>query len=461
MSERVNLHPASYALYYAVLFFAHWFGAHRFDWDGDGDFDPEDVETYLADKGFIEKNFTQTATARRRARAKRRAEEARRKKEGTVVREDELGGDASPAQDPTTDGSPSPGSGDDRSRTASAFDRNSDGQIDIDDIIANHIGGGVAVEDTIKDNLWEKQILPWFIIVESIVCILFWAICAMVKATQDGLNPLQLKAGLDTLAPSMTDLRLSAGLCEDYRPQIWRWFTYQWTHVGAMHVLMNVFMVLMLGIPLEGLHGGLRMFFMFNVGVFGGACCYIVNDAHTAVVGCSGGVYALIGMHVADLIMNWQQKRFRLPTIVFLTILIGIDIFSYAMSIGGANSSHSAHVGGFIAGVVIGLLVGKNIILKAHEKGVMVCAFVFGAFLVIFCMVWLALNPAPLNIWEAIGGENGYCWIRQIYNAAIDETSWLCVRCGTQACIDEWNPQRATPVRVAVCDRIGYHFDGR
>merc|ERR1719401_546484 len=113
------------------------------------------------------------------------------------------------------------------------------------------------------------------------------------------------------MAPGWTDLRLAGSACEDYRPQAWRWLTYQFTHGGALHALMNAFMLAMLGVPLEGLHGHLRILLMFNCGVLGGAASHVINDAHRPLVGCSGGVYALIGVHVAELAMNWSEKRFR------------------------------------------------------------------------------------------------------------------------------------------------------
>lgn len=47
--DKVKPAKVAYVIYYVVLFFAYWFGASRFDVDGDGDFDPEDVEAYLED----------------------------------------------------------------------------------------------------------------------------------------------------------------------------------------------------------------------------------------------------------------------------------------------------------------------------------------------------------------------------------------------------------------------------
>merc|ERR1719210_934300 len=72
---------------------------------------------------------------------------------------------------------------------------------------------------------------------------------------------------------------------------------------------MNCLLALIFGISLEGFHGPIRMFIMFNVGVFGGACCYFVSDVHTRVVGMSGGCYALVGMHFGDVLMNFHEQR--------------------------------------------------------------------------------------------------------------------------------------------------------
>ena len=42
------------------------------------------------------------------------------------------------------------------------------------------------------------------------------------------------------------------------RKQFWRFLTYALVHDGFGHVLMNVFFFLLVGIPLEMVHGGLR-----------------------------------------------------------------------------------------------------------------------------------------------------------------------------------------------------------
>merc|ERR1711879_355314 len=47
--------------------------------------------------------------------------------------------------------------------------------------------------------------------------------------------------------------------CEDVRDEYWRYLTYQFTHLGLAHLLGNVIMQLIMGIPLEKFHGTIRL----------------------------------------------------------------------------------------------------------------------------------------------------------------------------------------------------------
>lgn len=49
-----KISSCTYALYYLVLFFSYWFGgSKRFDVDGDGGFDVDDVQAFLAEQGIV------------------------------------------------------------------------------------------------------------------------------------------------------------------------------------------------------------------------------------------------------------------------------------------------------------------------------------------------------------------------------------------------------------------------
>lgn len=455
-AEKKHVHGLSYVLFYCVLFFANWFGSDQFDMDGDGDFDPEDVQAYLADKGFISKKGVKP---KRKSRAPSRSQQA-----VTQERQDEAEDGGAAVEDAGADGNDPAAGGASASgmptkkSNSSFFDRDGDGDVDLNDMLESSVDAEMAQEDTVMKEIQRGRFIPWFIVFECLAVLSLWLAFAVKTSSEMGGDLTNQKGGFDNLAEGMTDLRLFGPACEDDRAQAWRWWTYQFTHVGASHVLMNCFLTVMLGAPLEVLHGHLRLTLMFNIGVFGGSCMHFVNDAHTVVVGCSGGCYALIGIHLGDLIMNWSQKKFRIPTLVLLAMLVGIDVGSVLLSLSSEQSSHSAHIGGAVAGLIIGCIVCKNIRSVWYEKYIVAFFSLLGIALTGLCMAWLfTRDGGPLNIWEYQAGETGWCWWQQVWNFEIDEHSWECVRCGTVECVNKVKEQKhLKSVSLEDCEISGY-----
>ena len=44
------------------------------------------------------------------------------------------------------------------------------------------------------------------------------------------------------------------------------------------------------------------------------------------LAGASGGVYAILAAHLADLIMNWAEMEFAIVRLLFLMLLVGTDV---------------------------------------------------------------------------------------------------------------------------------------
>jgi membrane associated rhomboid family serine protease len=289
-------------------------------------------------------------------------------------------------------------------------------------------------ESHIYHKIVEEQNLPKFVIFEVFVIFGLWIACAIVEWTQGEVpNVFEVLAGLETLAPGKTMLALTNQDCEDFRPQVWRWLSYQFSHKGIAHVGLNALMIALLGIPLEGCGGTRRMFALFNAGVIGGAICYIVGDGHRSVVGASGGVYTLFAMHFSDLFLNWRQKKFRIPTLIFLLILVGVDLGSYFGSQDSHTISGTAHVGGFITGILLGIATGKNYEVLMYERVFQIICGVLAFGCLVFGIVWMALNEdGPRNIFE----DCGWCWVRQVRDIAFGPAA--CAKCGAQECQDYW-----------------------
>jgi len=67
------------------------------------------------------------------------------------------------------------------------------------------------------------------------------------------------------------------------------------------------------------------MLVVYNVGVAAGALTLGFTDAYRSVVGGSGGVYTLVGVHLANVVLNWHvmgtagPSTHHLPSAVCVT----------------------------------------------------------------------------------------------------------------------------------------------
>ncbi|KAF6126933.1 rhomboid like 1 [Phyllostomus discolor] len=92
-----------------------------------------------------------------------------------------------------------------------------------------------------------------------------------------------------------------------HRARAWRFLTYMFMHVGLEQLGFNALLQLMIGVPLEMVHGLLRISLLYLAGVLAGSLTVSITDMRAPVVGGSGGVYALCSAHLANVVMVMRQ----------------------------------------------------------------------------------------------------------------------------------------------------------
>nr|XP_020754260.1 rhomboid-related protein 3 isoform X3 [Odocoileus virginianus texanus] len=97
------------------------------------------------------------------------------------------------------------------------------------------------------------------------------------------------------------------------RAQAWRYLTYIFMHAGIEHLGLNVVLQLLVGVPLEMVHGATRIGLVYVAGVVAGSLAVSVADMTAPVVGSSGGVYALVSAHLANIVMPVMASGHRRP----------------------------------------------------------------------------------------------------------------------------------------------------
>lgn len=157
----------------------------------------------------------------------------------------------------------------------------------------------------------------------------------------------------------------------DFEPSLFdyaRFFTYGFLHLATMHLVMNALWLVVFGSPIARFGGGLRFFILMLAGFLGGALLYVVmqSDMRSFLIGASAGVSALMGAVVrlgfylpesrsAPYVRPWSAVRADTQSISFVAIwlLIELGFNAFAGGVGGGAIAWQAHIGGFVAGLLI------------------------------------------------------------------------------------------------------------
>ncbi|MFT5117237.1 MAG: membrane associated rhomboid family serine protease, partial [Kiritimatiellia bacterium] len=142
--------------------------------------------------------------------------------------------------------------------------------------------------------------------------------------------------------------------------------THQFLHGDLLHLLGNMFFLILFGFAVEAAIGHIR-FLMFYVlsGITGGLLYMMVDiDSVMPLVGASGAISGVTAMYLA--IFRLQKIEFfywffvfigyiRAPALLILPLYIGKEIY-YFYHDTGSNVAFMAHAGGLIGGsIFIGL----------------------------------------------------------------------------------------------------------
>lgn len=185
----------------------------------------------------------------------------------------------------------------------------------------------------------------------------------------------------------------------DKREEIWRFFFYMVLHAGWLHLLFNLLVQVLVGLPLEMVHGSLRIGTVYMAGVLAGSLGTSVFDMDVYLVGASGGVYALLAAHLANVLLNYNNMEFGIVRLIGIFVVasadVGFAIYDrYASEATGPPVSYVAHLTGALAGLTIGLLVLKNFEQKLHEQLIWWVALGVYAACTIFAVLFNLFTPS-------------------------------------------------------------------
>ncbi|CAH1100805.1 unnamed protein product [Psylliodes chrysocephalus] len=195
----------------------------------------------------------------------------------------------------------------------------------------------------------------------------------------------------------------------DKRSEVWRFFLYMLLHAGWLHLGFNLVVQLLVGLPLEMVHGSGRVALIYMAGVAAGSLGTSVFDNDVYLVGASGGVYALLAAHLANVLLNYNNMQCGILRLFGIFAIASCDV-GYAIysryDAMGLPVSYVAHLTGALAGLTIGLLVLKNFEQKLHEQLLWWIALGVYAACTIFAVLFNVMNPTEEPVENLGDGVN-------------------------------------------------------
>lgn len=159
----------------------------------------------------------------------------------------------------------------------------------------------------------------------------------------------------------------------------WRVLTSAFLHANLTHILFNMYALYLFGPRLEREAGATPYALTYAASAAAGGAAYIALRAGetTLAVGASGAVFGFFGVW---LVATYRMRRNPAGRAMFnqLVVLLGIN---GALPLFIPNIAWEAHVGGLVAGVLIGYLWGQFATGKA--KSVQIRTAIAGAVFVV------------------------------------------------------------------------------
>lgn len=136
----------------------------------------------------------------------------------------------------------------------------------------------------------------------------------------------------------------------------WRMITVVAVHANLMHIAFNMLALYSLGPQIERELGGVRLSALYVASAAGGsAFAYLLGSPNDFGVGASGAIFGLFGVWMASAVRRRNTAHGR----YLLGQLGGILAINAAIPFIVRNVSWQAHVGGLVAGFVIGQIWAK------------------------------------------------------------------------------------------------------
>lgn len=134
---------------------------------------------------------------------------------------------------------------------------------------------------------------------------------------------------------------------------LWRLLTCTFLHGGIMHLLLNMYGLIYVGIMLEPILGKVKFASVYLLtGIIASIASIWWYDA-TVSVGASGAIFGIYGVFFAFMLTKVFPKEFSSMFLISTAVFIGGSLLMGLM--GGIDNA--AHIGGLVSGFIFGIIL--------------------------------------------------------------------------------------------------------
>jgi rhomboid protease GluP len=148
--------------------------------------------------------------------------------------------------------------------------------------------------------------------------------------------------------------------------QVWRLVTPIFLHIGVLHLAFNCYAIYVIGPQIECFFGPYRFLSIYLLsGIYGVLLSFVLSPAPSA--GASGAIFGLIGTQAVFFYRYRNAFGERGRRQLYSTLMV--IAFNIVLTFSASRIDVWGHIGGLVAGVILGWSLTPRYVLTAAEDG--------------------------------------------------------------------------------------------
>lgn len=138
--------------------------------------------------------------------------------------------------------------------------------------------------------------------------------------------------------------------------EYYRMITSAFLHIGAMHLIFNMYALYVAGSQIEYIYGRVKYIFIYLISaIMGSLFTVALSGDNVVAAGASGAIFGLFG---SLLYFGYNYRGYMGNALI--SQIVPVVILNLFIGFSNPNIGNAAHIGGLIGGYLISMILGAN-----------------------------------------------------------------------------------------------------